>query len=82
MKSIARNSPINRSARAARGVARSLLSDVGWLLGRMRIYLETHRKAQAATHLHAVLSRMSDRDLARLGLKRDGIAAYIRDRLG
>ena len=84
MRTISRNAPVHRPVRTrvTDGLSRSLLADVVWLVGRMRLYLEAHRKAQAATHMHALLSRMSDRDLARHGLRRADIAAYIRDRLG
>ena len=53
----------------ARGLARGMES--------ARIYIEHHNNARAAEELHRHLSRLSDAELARRGLRRDQIAQYI-----
>lgn len=46
------------------------------------VYLVAYRQAQAATEIHAVLSRMSAADLARHGLNRRQISRHVMDCLG
>ena len=53
----------------------------GRLSDRARIYLTAYRQARAAQDCHEQLSRMSDADLARLGIARTDIVRHVRERL-
>jgi hypothetical protein len=53
------------------------LSTGRWL-GRV---MAEHRKAQVATRLIETLRAKSDVDLAKLGVKREAIAAHVKERL-
>jgi hypothetical protein len=62
------------------GLARSATS-IAAATRQLSIWLIEHRKAQVAGHIVATLRHKSDADLARLGIRREQIGDYVKQRL-
>lgn len=65
----------------AAGISHSILVHFRSVLAAIAVFIIERRKAQAATQLHARLIRMSDSDLAKLGITRAQISRFIQERL-
>ena len=64
------------SAGKLAGAAGSIITA---LASAVSLWLGEHRRAQAQARTYERLSRMTDADLARRGIRRDGIPQWIRD---
>ena len=58
-----------------------LIARFGSHAGKVAMYLAAYRQAKAAQEMHEKLSRMSDADLARIGIARGDIMRHVRDQL-
>lgn len=72
------NAGAARLALAARDALRDALKNFP---DGLAVWFAERRRGQAAARLHERLQRMSDRDLAKLGITRQQIAGYIKQQL-